>query len=67
MFYWNDISVKTDPVKFRKYKQIKHIGITTFVVKLEVNSELSQTFKTDVFAIIVKGFKLSAICARTPS
>ena len=66
MFYWN-ISVKTDPVKFRQYKQIKHIGITTFVVNLEVNSELSQAFKTDVFAIIVKGFKLSAICARTPS
>ena len=71
MFYWNDISVKTDTGKYQilLYKQMKHIGNITFVltVYVEVNSEFSQIFKTDIFAKIVKGFKLSNICARTSS
>lgn len=48
---------------------MKHIGNITFVltVYVEVKSEFSQIFKTDVFAKIVKGFKLSNICARTSS
>ena len=48
---------------------MKHIGNITFVltVYVEVNSELSQIFKTDIFTKIVKGFKLSNICARTSS
>ena len=48
---------------------MKHIGNITFVLTVyeEVNSEFSQIFKTDIFAKIVKGFKLSNICARTSS
>ena len=44
MFYWNDISVKTDPWKLRLYKQMKNIGNITFVVTvyIEVNSEFSH-------------------------
>ena len=48
---------------------MKHIGNITFVltVYVEVKSESSQIFKTDIFAKIVKGFKLSNICLRTSS
>ena len=44
MFYWNDISVKTDTWKLRLYKQMKNIGNITFVVTvyIEVNSEFSH-------------------------
>ena len=45
-----------------------YLGNITFVVIVfvEENSEVSQTFKIYIFAKIVKGFKLSTICTRTP-
>ena len=36
-------------------------------VNVEVNWELTQTFKVKIFAKVVTGFRLSTICARTLS